>query len=439
MGMGLIEICLLVLIALILFGPAVYKRFQKYQNLYLKRNKRLAKVVAQRKAEKLAREKIRNAKIKTVVFSVLGAVVLSSVVYLSLWPVRYPVNAYEISAENTVATAASDDVIATTQEGSLSVAGYQNITQVRYYNDWIYAVAESGVILRIRENGTGLTELVCTGGEIISFDFDADDNIIFTDAQYDKTGGALLMVSFDGIAVAVEPLLTSMKGNALAYPAGVEVAADGTIYFLNATDVSVVQQGGALQATRTAQAVHTQTGTLYAYDPTTGNCEEVASGLGFGTGLALSADESVIYLSQFADASVWAIDVTTRNAALGDAGTTALCTGLAGYPSGLSVAEDGTLWVSVLCSQMSWFERLSDLPAWREVLMRLPQGTRDALMKYNGSGMAIALDADGSLIASYTLSGSNGLKMLESAVQVGDCLYYGQTNKTEEIGYFVVG
>ncbi|MFI3170140.1 MAG: SMP-30/gluconolactonase/LRE family protein [Faecalibacterium sp.] len=438
MALGMLEIGLLVCIVAILFGPAVIKKFKKYQNMYLKRNKRLQKVVAQRRAERLAQEKIRNAKIKMVVFSVLGAILLSSVLYLAVWPLPMQVNAYAQGTQGAVDAEVYSVASVSSTDQTLSIEGYQNITQIRYYNDWIYAAAEGGKIIRIRENGTGLTELVSTGGEIMSFDFDAENNIIFTDALYDDTGGALLMASFDGFAVTVEPLLSYSAGDGLSYPTGVAVAADGMIYILNATDISAVECGGTLAALRTAQTAHSQDGVLYAYDPTTGSCEVMVSGLCFGAGLALCAQEDVLYISQFTDSSVWSVSVDTRAQTLGAVGTVLICEGLAGYPAGLSVAEDGTLWVALSATQMSWFESLSALPAWREVLLRLPQGTRDALLQYNGKGLAVALDAEGNFVASYAGDGSKGLNMLTSVSQIGDCLYFAQANKNETIGFFVL-
>ncbi len=438
MALGMLEIVLLVCIVAILFGPAVIKLFRKYQNMYLKRNKRLQKVVAQRRAERLAQEKIRNAKIKMVVFSVLGAILLSSVLYLAVWPLPMQVNAYAQGTQSVIDADVYSVASVSSTDQTLSIEGYQNITQIRYYNDWIYAAAEGGKIIRIRENGTGLTELVSTGGEIMSFDFDAENNIIFTDALYDDAGGALLMASFDGFAVTVEPLLSYSAGDGLSYPTGVAVAADGMIYILNATEISAVERGGTLAALRTAQTAHSQDGVVYAYDPATGSCEVMVSGLCFGAGLALGAQEDVLYISQFTDSSVWSVSVDTRAVTLGAEGTTLLCDGLAGYPAGLSVVEDGTLWVALSSPQMSWFESLSALPAWRAVLLRLPQGTRDALLQYNGKGLALALDAEGNFVASYAGDSAKGLNMLSSVSQIGDCLYFAQANKNETIGFFVL-
>ncbi len=442
MFLGFFEIFLLLLIITVLFGPKIYAKIQKYHQLQISRNKRLQKVAAQRKAEALARQQIRNAKIKIAAVSVLGASVVFGCVYLAFWPVSVAVNAYQTVEGDTSGTAIDADLYSmadtTVAYESIAVAGYQNITQIRFYDEWLYAATEGGNIIRIRENGTGLTEIVSTGGEILSFDFDAVGNIIFTDACYDAAGGALLMASFDGFAVTVVPLVSSASGQALSYPTGVVVAADGMVYFLNATEVSLQEEGGFLQGLRTAQIAHTQNGALYAYDSLAGTCEVMVSGLCFGAGLALSAEQDVLYVSQLTDQSVWSVAVTARGVSVGGAQTAAVCTGLGGYPAGLSVAEDGMLYVAVLSPTMDWFESLCSTPAWREVLLRLPQGTRDILLQYQGEGLILALDAEGIYQASYALEGKNSLNLLTSVCEVGDRLYVVQGDGVSSIGYFVL-
>lgn len=436
MFLGYVEMILLVLIVGVLFGPKIIAFIQKYQRLYTMRNKRLQKVAAQRHAEQLAAREVRNAKLKIVGFSLLGALVLSGGLYLAFWPVGYPVASYAI-ADGQAFDASAAAIGATLDSAeTIEVDGYANITQMRFYNDWLYAVAEGGVIFRVRENGTGLTELVRTGGEIVSFDFDAEDNIIFTDAQYQAEGGALLKASFDGFAVTVEPLLTQSAGRNFACLTAVEVAADGMIYFINATEVSATEQG-VTSVLRTAQIAHTQDGVLYAYDPERESCEVMLTGLGFSTGLALSTDEMLLYVTQFADASVWSVAVSTRLETLSGEGASVFVDDLSGYPVGVFVAEDGTVWVSLYAQQVAWFESLSALPAWREVMLRLPEGTRAYLLSYNTAGQVAAFASDGSLAASYQASNNKTISQVANACVVGSRLYLAQNNDRAFICYVV--
>ncbi len=438
MVLGFLEIFILLGIIVVLFGPAIAKRLKRYNLLLTKRNKRLQKVAAQRRAEELARRQIRNTKIKIAVVSVGCASLVFGGIYLAFWPLPMQVNAYASDTQYEIDADLYGSADPYTSYDTLSIDGYSNISQIRFYNDWIYAAAEGGKIIRIRENGTGLTEIVSTGGEILSFDFDADDNIIFTDAQYDANGGALLKASFDGFAVTVETLLYSAGTLLLACPTSVTIAPDGVIYFLSATTESVVEQGSALQALRTSQAAHSQDGVLLAYDPATATCTYVVGGLCFGAGLALSPDGETIYISTLTDSSIWAVDASARAITLDDEAVERLCILPDVYPAGLSVSEDGTLWVAVLSPEMSWFESLAAKPTWREVLLRLPQGTRDALMQYSGTGMVVALDAEGNLSAQYILDGKNTLNMLTSVCEVGDRLYVAQGGSSETIGYFTL-
>ncbi len=438
MVLGFLEIFILLGIVVVLFGPAIAKRLKKYNLLLTKRNKRLQKVAAQRKAEELARRQIRNTKIKIAAVSVFCASLVFGGIYLAFWPLPMQVNAYESGVQYAIDADLYASANTDTSYETLSIDGYSNITQIRFHNDWIYAAADGGKIIRIRENGTGLTELVSTGGEILSFDFDAEDNIIFTDAQYDANGGALLKASFDGFAVTVEALLYSAGTMVLSCPTSVAVAPDGTIYFLSATTESAVEQGSTLQAMRTSQVAHSQDGVLLAYDPETDTCSFVVNGLCFGAGLALSPDGETIYISTLTDSSIWAVDATARAITLDDEQAQLLCVLPDVYPAGLSVSADGTLWIAVLSPEMSWFESLATKPAWREVLLRLPQGTRDALMQYSGTGMVVGLDAEGQLAAQYILEGKNTLNMLTSVCAVGDRLYIAQGGTSETIGYFTL-
>lgn len=438
MVLGFLELFILLGIVAVLFGPAIAKWLKRYHMMLTKRNKRLQKVAAQRKAEELARRQIRNTKIKIAVGSALCVSLVFGVIYLAVWPLSVQVNAYEAEEAYTLDVNLSEMVSSSAAYDSISIDGYKNITQIQFYDDWIYAAVEGGKIIRVRENGTGLTEIVSTGGEILSFDFDADGNIIFTDAQYDANGGALLKASFDGFAVTVETLLYSAGTLLLSCPTSVTIAPDGTIYFLSATTASAVELGSALQALRTSQAAHTEDGVLLAYDPDTATCKYVVRGLCFGAGLALSPDGETIYISTFTDSSIWAVEASARAITLDDEAVELVCVLPDAYPAGLSVAEDGSLLIAVFSPEMSWFESLATTPAWREVLLRLPQGTRDALMQYSGTGMVVVLDAEMNLTDVYTVGGNNSLTMLTSACEVGNRIYVAQGNNSSSIGYFTL-
>ncbi len=436
--LGLVELFLLFVIFTILLGPAIGKTVKRYQVRYRKRNQRLERVAQQRRAEELARKEARDAKIKIVVCSITGALVLFGLIYFAFWPVSYPVNAYQLTSAQAIDASfyAGDSTLdAASSDTALQLLGSENVTQIRFYDDWIYAAVSGGKIVRVRENDTGLTEVVSTGGEIMGFDFDAEGNIIFTDAAYTAAGGALLKASFDGFAVTVTPLVTDVMGQSLTFPAGVEVAADGTIYFLNATSVSLQESGSAAQAMRTAQIAHTTDGVLYAYNPETASCEMMATGLCFGVGLALSEAEDCLYLSQFADQSIWSVALSARQTTLGAADTAVFAAALGAYPTGLSLAEDGTLWVAFYAEEMAWLEKLNESVAWREVLLRLPSGTREWLLAYNGQTQVAAFAADGSLVANYKTERSKTTAQLTDVCVVNNRVYLAQGNRNDWIAY----
>ncbi len=424
MRFGLTELVLISCLVLLLLGPGIYNRVM----LMRSRRRKKTTLAQRREQERLAQKAARDAKIKIICCSVLGAVLLFCVLYLAFWPLATPAQAYTLTSGQSVMSAALLDGENTALDGAstpIALSDVGVVLDLQYHNDWVYASVEGGEILRVRADGTGLTSLVNTGGEILSFTFDASDNIIFTDASYEGTASGVYCASFDGFAVTVEALVTQVGGTALSYPSGVAVASSGDIYFTNATEISALEHGTAA-ALRMDLLAHTASGAVYCYSPATGETSLVAQGIAFASSLCLSPNEEVLYVTAFADCSVLAVDVAARGITASETGCSVVLDGLPGYPAQIATASDGTVYVSLFLQTSAWRESLAQNTALRDVILRLPTATQVWFTQFTGEGFIFAFDDSGTVTACYQTEKSSAKLPVTALLPTEDGLYFSQ-------------
>ena len=91
----------------------------------------------------------------------------------------------------------------------------------------LYAAVASGRILRMNSDGSGLSVFADTRGRVLGFDFDATGNLIAADAL-----NGLLSIDTTG---KVRVLTNTVAGDPIRYADAVAVAADGKLYFSDAS------------------------------------------------------------------------------------------------------------------------------------------------------------------------------------------------------------
>ena len=399
MKLGFSELLMILLIALILLGPRLLPRLETAWQRTQVREARRERRLERQKEELRRRRELFFRRLRRAIAIALGAAAAAWLLYLCFGPLPYEPQKYaKLAAADTVAAEADH-----TADTQISLAPYSDPICVAEQEGWLYAAVDGGKVVRIRPDGTGLAEVLSTGGAVTALAFGPDGALYLTDAAAAGTlsgGGALYRASFDGWAVSLETILTSVDGRRLQCPAGLAVGSDGTLYFTDFGAVPAAEYGlfGALS---TELAVHDTQGKLYAYDPESRKTECVAEGMCGAAGVALSTDEKRVYVAEAGACRVWAVDAAARGIDLSASAPDAVLVldALPGYPAGLAVSSDGTLRTALCGSRIGWLDHAAGQPLLRRMVLHLPRlSQRGLLLPKAEKGRILACSGNGGIV-----------------------------------------
>ena len=210
------------------------------------------------------------------VLLLLAAVLL----YLLLWPVPIAPAAWTTAP----APALSGDYeknsrLANVQRLSLG-AGFAPEDLAIDSEDRIYAGLDDGRIMRLRADGTSPELFADTKGRPLGMKFNYNGNLILADANK-----GLLSISPSG---SITVLSTEANGVAFRCTNDLDIGADGTIYFTDASSKF------PLSNYKADILEHQPNGRLLAYDPKTKLTQVILSHLRFANGVAVSPDQSFV-------------------------------------------------------------------------------------------------------------------------------------------------
>ena len=160
------------------------------------------------------------------------------------------------------------------------------------------------------------------------------------------------------------------------YANSIVVARDGTIYFTDASGrFAPADWGGTLEASVLDILEQAATGRVLSHDPATGLTRIVAHGFSFANGIALSADERTLFVSETGRYRIWSVDRRAGDLDVrgGSPQASVLLDNLPGYPDNLMRGRDGRIWVGLFRPRNPAADGLSQKPAMRKVLLRLPR------------------------------------------------------------------
>jgi sugar lactone lactonase YvrE len=284
----------------------------------------------------------------------LGLVLLALAGYLSFWPVpiepvawtpvadRGMVGAYAASQSFDEAGFSTYEFGPGPEDVALGAGGT------------LYSGLQDGRIMRLRP-GRGAAELFAdTGGRPLGMQFDAAGNLIVADGLR-----GLLSVDPSG---TVTVLTDSVNGEPLKLVDDLDIAADGTIWFSNASqrfDLHGLMldwwEGGA-------------TGQLLSYEPRSGTTRLRLAGLRFANGVALGPDDAFVLVTETRAARISRLWLSGPDAGKRDV----FADGLPGLPDNLSFNGRDLFWVAFYSSRSEAFDRLAPRPGVRKLLLRLP-------------------------------------------------------------------
>ncbi len=248
----------------------------------------------------------------------------------------------------------------------------------------IYAATHEGRIVRLQADGSGYENWAETGGRPLGIVFDNDGNLIVADALR-----GLLSISKKG---EIKELAAIADGIPIVYANDVDVAADGTIYFSDAsTKFQAKLTGNTLAASVLDLMEHGGHGRLLAYHPDTGTATTLVDGLNFANGVAVSHDQSYVLVNETGNYRVLRYWIAgSRNGHLEP-----LIENLPSFPDNISTGNAGRFWVAFVSPRNALLDGLSDQPFLRKMIQRLPAFLRPKAVAF---GHIIAIDGNGSVV-----------------------------------------
>ncbi len=248
----------------------------------------------------------------------------------------------------------------------------------------IYVSTHEGWILRLQPDGTRPEKWAQSGGRPLGITFDSEGNLIVADSFR-----GLLSISTEG---KVKKLASECDEIPILYADDVDVAADGKIYFTDAsTKFGARQYGGTYEASLLDLMEHGGHGRLLVYDPSTGKTTTLLKGLNFANGVAVSHDQNSVLINETGSYRV--IRFWLEGPKKGKAQT--LVDGLPGFPDNITAGMEGRYWVALASPRNPLLDALSDKPFLRKVVQRLPAFARPKAQAY---GHIIALDDMGKVV-----------------------------------------
>jgi sugar lactone lactonase YvrE len=311
--------------------------------------------------------------------------------YLLLWPVPADPVAWQPTADaGHAGVHAHNDRLAGLQHIDLGPdSGPEHVALGP--DGRLYAAVASGNLLRMAADGSQRETFANTGGRVLGFDFDAAGNLIAADAIK-----GLLSISPAG---KTRVLADTFEGQPIRFADAVVVAADGRIYFTDAsTRFAPADWGGTFEASLLDFLEMSATGRVFEYDPSRGTLRQVAHGLAFANGVALSADQRSLLVVETGRYRVWRIDADAQALDLREATPKArvLLDNLPGFPDNLMRGLDGRLWLGFAKPRSAAVDAMAPHPFLRRLVLRLPRALWPVPPAY---GHVMAFTEDGRIVA----------------------------------------
>ncbi|MDH3769030.1 MAG: SMP-30/gluconolactonase/LRE family protein, partial [Gammaproteobacteria bacterium] len=240
---------------------------------------------------------------------------------------------------------------------------------------FFYTGFDDGRIVRFSNGEAGNHSVVQnTGGRPLGMQFDQQGNLIVADAFK-----GLLSISPDGdIAV----LTDSVGGKKILFADDLDIAADGTVWFSDASQR--FDQRHYIYDFLEASA----TGRLLSYSPATRETAVHLDNLFFANGVALGPDDQYVLVTETGTGRIHRLWLQGPEAGRTDLFFDAL----PGSPDNLSFNGTDTFWVAIPALRNPAIEALAAKPFIRKLLGALPP---DALALEGQYGFVVGLDLDG--------------------------------------------
>src|SRR5882762_2168819 len=273
----------------------------------------------------------------------------------------------------------------------------------------IYGGAEDGRIMRLNPDGTHAALFANTGGRPLGLIFDHEGNLIVADANK-----GLLSIAPNG---SIKTLSTEAEGTPFRCANDLDVAADGTIYFTDASSKFPL-------VNFTADILeHQGNGRLLAYDPKTKTTRVVLKNLCFANGVAVSPDQSfvlVVETGKYRIHRVWLSGPRQGQAEI-------FIDNLPGFPDGILSNGRDKFWLALVTPRDSVLDRMLPHPFLRKVVARLPKLLQPAPKRYS---FVLGLDMNGRVVENLQDGSNECYAEIANVVERNGMLYFGSIGES---------
>jgi sugar lactone lactonase YvrE len=268
----------------------------------------------------------------------------------------------------------------------------------------IYSGLDDGRIMRLQADGTRPEVFANTHGRPLGLAFDPNGNLIVADAIK-----GLLSIARDS---SLTVLTTAADGVPFGCTNDLDVAADGTIYFTDASSKFPLTNF-------TADLLeHRGNGRFFAYDPKTKATRTLLRDLSFANGVAVSPDQSfalVVETGAYRIHRVWLSGAKQGQSDI-------FIDNLPGFPDGISTNGKDKFWLALVTPRDAGLDALLPRPFLRKVVARLPKFLQPAPKRYS---FVISLDSHGDVVDNFQNGSPDCYAEIANAVERNGALYFG--------------
>lgn len=274
----------------------------------------------------------------------------------------------------------------------------------------IYAATHEGNIVRLSPDGSNAENWVNTDGRPLGIDFDSNGNLIVADAFR-----GLLSISPDG---SISELSTIADDIPIRYADDVDIAADGKIYFSDAsTKFGAKESGGTYEGSLLDLMEHGGHGRLLVYDPATKETKTLLDGLTFANGVAVGHNQKFVLVNETGGYRVIRYWISGLNKGQSEV----FIHSLPSFPDNISTGLNGRYWVAFVSPRNQLVDDLAAKPFMRRVIQRMPAFLRPKAVAY---GHIIAIDETG-LVVEDLQDPDGGYPINTKVTETKDYLYIG--------------
>jgi len=304
--------------------------------------------------------------------------------YLLLWPVPVSPVAWDASQDRgLIDPFKANDRLSLARP--VSIDEYDGPEDIAADKDgFLYASTFSGHIIRISQDGSGLSVFADVGGRPLGLEFDSQGNLYVANAPM-----GLQRISPDG---SIETLVSEVNGEDISYADDLAVADDGRVFFSDASSkFNPETTGGAYDASLLDILEHGGHGRIFEYSPTTQQTRVIMDGLNFANGVAISDDQNYLLVNETGHYRVLKFWLEGPNA-----GTTeVILDNLPGFPDNVNNGLEGKFWIGLVAPRNKMLDDLSGSPFLRKVVQRLPAFVRPKAVP---SSHVIAINGEGQVL-----------------------------------------